>query len=92
LLTSARAEGCMHARSIAFAPDLDFRAAKGCFEMTESTAGMRWKLPAIEVTQGADVFYGTGASQADGRLVLDLTNRGSRQVHYLSAVPPASPQ
>jgi hypothetical protein len=93
LLVNARAEGCLHARAIAFAPDVDFRAAKGCFEMTMSGATPHWKFPGIEVTQGLDVLYGTGVSQPDGRIVLDLTNRASRQVHLASAIaPPASPQ
>jgi hypothetical protein len=91
LLNSARAEGCLHARSIAFGPDADFRAAKGCFEMSVAPAGLRWKFPGIEVLQGSDAFYGTGTTQADGRLVLDLTNR-SRQVRYTSAIVAASPQ
>jgi AsmA protein len=85
LLNSARAEGCLHARSIAFAPDAEFRAAKGCFEMSTTPAGLRWKFPGIEVLQGSDAFYGTGTTQPDGRLVLDLTNRG-RQVRYTSAI------
>jgi hypothetical protein len=54
-------------------------------------AGLRWKFPGIEVLQGSDAFYGTGTTQADGRLVLDLTNR-SRQVRYTSAIVAASPQ
>jgi hypothetical protein len=96
IVNSAHAEGCLHARSISFAPDAEFRAAKGCFEMSMSAsttgAGMRWKFPGIEVLQGGDSFYGTGATQADGRVVLDLTNRNSRQVRYTSAIPPATPQ
>jgi hypothetical protein len=91
LLNSARAEGCLHARSIAFAPDAEFRAAKGCFEMSVTPAGLRWKFPGIEVLQGSDAFYGTGTTQADGRLVLELTNR-IRQVRYTSAIAPVSPQ
>ena len=90
ILTSAHAEGCLHARSIAFAPDAEFRAAKGCFEMSVTPAGLRWKLPGIEVLQGSDAFYGTGTTQADGRLVLDLANR-SRQVRYTSAIASLSP-
>jgi hypothetical protein len=81
----AHAEGCLHGRSIAFSAEADFRAVKGCFEMTVSPAGLRWKLPGIEVVQGGDTFYGTGATQADGRLVLDLANR-NRQVRYSSAI------
>ncbi len=88
-LASAHAEGCLHARSISFAPDAEFRAAKGCFEMSATPAGMRWKLPGIEVQQGADSLYGTGTTQADGRLVLDLMNR-DRAVHYSSAPAPPS--
>ena len=91
LLSSAHAEGCLHARSIAFSPDAEFRAAKGCFEMSVTPAGLRWKFPGIEVLQGNDAFYGTGTTQADGRLVLDLTNR-TRQVRYTSAIASLSPQ
>lgn len=92
LLNNSRAEGCLHARSISFASDAEFRTAKGCFEMSMSTTGMRWKFPGIEVQQGPDSFYGTGSTQADGRLVLDLTNRNSRQVRYTSSIPATSPQ
>jgi hypothetical protein len=92
IIGSAHAEGCLHARSISFAPDAEFRTAKGCFEMSNSTAGMRWKFPGIEVLQGGDSYYGTGATLSDGRLVLDLTNRNSRQVRYTSAITPTSPQ
>jgi hypothetical protein len=91
LLNSARAEGCLHARSIAFSPDAEFRAAKGCFEMSATPSGLRWKFPGIEVLQGSDAYYGTGTTQSDGRLVLDLTNR-TRQVRYTSTIAPVSPQ
>jgi hypothetical protein len=90
IVGSARAEGCFRARSISFAPDAEFRTAKGCFEVSTSSAGMRWKFPGLEVLQGGDSLYGTGATQADGRLVLDLTNRNSRQVRYTSAIAPPS--
>ncbi len=85
LLAGVHAEGCLHGRSIEFAPDTEFRTVKGCFEMTASPAGFHWKLPGIEVLQGSDTYYGTGATQADGRWVLDLANR-NRQVHYSSAI------
>ncbi len=48
-----------------------------CFELQ----GWRWKLPTVEVTQGGESFIGTGASSADGRMVLDLA-KGARQVHF----------
>jgi len=81
ILAGAHAEGRVHGRSIAFSPDAEFRTAAACFEVSEQTGGERWKLSAVEVTQGADTYTGTGSTQTDGRLVLDLLSRG-RQVRY----------
>jgi hypothetical protein len=81
ILASAHAEGRVHGRSIAFSPDAEFRTAAACFEVSEQTGGERWKLSSVEVTQGADTYTGSGATQSDGRLVLDLLSRG-RQVRY----------
>jgi hypothetical protein len=89
ILASARAEGHVHGRSIAFSPDAEFRTAAACFEVTEQNGGERWKLSSVEVTQGSDTYTGAGATQSDGRLVLDLLSRG-RQVRYstlLAAAP-----
>jgi len=33
------------------------------------------------VTQGGETYFGTGVSQSDGKLVLDLM-KGSRQVRF----------
>jgi AsmA family len=77
LLETAHAEGWLHGRSVAFAPDAEFRTASACFEMQ----GGRWKLSSVEVALGADIYTGTGASQADGKLLLELA-RGNRQVRY----------
>ena len=81
VLASAHAEGHVHGRSILFSPDAEFRTATACFEVGEQAAGERWKLSSVEVTQGADTYTGSGATQADGRLVLDLLSRG-RAVRY----------
>ena len=37
------------------------------------------QLSNLEVTQSGESLAGTGASQADGRMVLDLINRGRPQ-------------
>jgi hypothetical protein len=81
ILTTAHGEGRVHGRSIVFSPDAEFRIASACFEVTEQAAGERWKLSSVEVTQGSDTYTGSGATQSDGRLVLDLLGRG-RQVRY----------
>jgi hypothetical protein len=46
-----------------------------------TAAGPHWKLSGLKVTQGNDNYSGQGATQADGRLLLDLSN-GGRQVTY----------
>ena len=81
LLASARAEGRLRGRAIAFTPDADFRSVAGCFEMLTGAAGPRWKLTGLEVLQGGDTYYGTGATQPDGRLTIELGNR-ARQFRY----------
>ena len=81
LLASTQAEGTLRGRAIAFSPDAEFRRVSGRFQVSMAAAGPRWKLSALEVTQGTDSLSGAGATQADGRLVLDLTG-GGRQVRY----------
>jgi len=79
LLETVRAEGRLKGRSIAFAPDADFRSVSGDFQAGPGLS--RWKLSNLEIAVGPDNLTGSGVSQADGRLVLDLTNRG-RPVRY----------
>ena len=76
LFESARAEGTLRGRSILFAPDTEFRTVAARFEMQGAGAASRWKLSNIEVNQSGESLAGTGASQADGRLVLELVSRG----------------
>jgi hypothetical protein len=81
ILTTAHGEGRVRGRSIAFSPDAEFRTASACFEVSEQASGERWKFSSVEVQQGTETYTGSGATQTDGRLVLDLLSRG-RQVRY----------
>jgi hypothetical protein len=81
LLESARAEGTLSGRSILFAPDAEFGSVKARFEMLGGGAASRWKLSNVEVNQDGELLAGTGASQEDGRLVLELVSRG-RPLRY----------
>lgn len=83
LLETARAEGHLRGRSIAFAPDADFRAVAGDFQVGPGAS--HWKLSNLEAAVGPENFTGSGVSQADGRIVLDLANR-AHQVHYAGAL------
>ncbi len=86
LLDSLHAEGHLRARSIAFSSDADFLAASACFELQ----GLRWKFGSVEVNQGGETYFGTGGSQPDGRLVLDVV-RGSRSVRFSGPLLAAAP-
>ena len=88
---TARAEGSLRGRSITFNPDADFRSVAGCFEMLTSAAGARWKLSELEVFEGGESYYGTGVTQSDGRLSLELLGHG-RQLHVTSGPPMVASQ
>ncbi len=81
LLASVKAEGTLRGRAVAFSPEAEFRRVSGRFAVSMTPTGPKWKLSALELTQGSDTFSGDGATQADGKLVLDLLS-GGRQFHY----------
>jgi hypothetical protein len=81
LLASVKAEGTLHGRAVAFSPEAEFRRVSGRFAVSMTPAGPKWKLSGLELTQGSDSYSGDGATQADGKLVLDLLS-GGRQFHY----------
>jgi hypothetical protein len=85
-IETAHAEGHLRARSIVFSSDTEFPLASACFELQ----GTHWKLGSVEVMQGGETYFGTGASQSDGRLVLDLV-KGSRQVRFSGPLFAAAP-
>lgn len=88
LLAAAHGEGSLKGRSIAFTPDAEFRSISGCFEIAPA---LRIKLSCLEISQGVDTLTGAGATQSDGRLVLDLANHG-RAVRYMTSAASAVSQ
>ncbi len=72
LLQSARADGTAKGRNIAFAPDADFRTLSAAFQMQPIGTAPRWKLSNVEVMQGNATVQGTGSTQEDGQLILNL--------------------
>jgi len=81
LLASVDAEGTLRGRAVAFSPEAEFRRVSGSFAVSITPAGPKWKLSGLELTQGSDSYFGDGATQADGKIVLDLLS-GGRQFHY----------
>jgi AsmA family len=78
LLESVHAEGTLRGRSVMFAPEAEFAAISAQFDMAGGTPS-RWKLTNVEASQSGESLAGTGSTQTDGRLVLELVNRGRPQ-------------
>jgi hypothetical protein len=88
ILETARAQGRLRGRSLSFAPDAEFRTVTACFEMTGSAGGPLWKFGSMEAVQGSDTYTGSGVSQPDGKLVLDLSHAG-RPARFVAGLAPA---
>jgi hypothetical protein len=87
-----RGEGKLRGRAISFAPDAEFRTVAATFEVQGAGAQARWKLTSVEVNQGGELFTGSGSTQSDGKLLLDLASRGRPlRVSALLFAPPAQP-
>jgi hypothetical protein len=84
-LASVRAEGTLRGRSIAFAPEADFRAISGDFEWQGFGPQSKWKFSNLEINQGGEVLTGSAATAGNGKLQLDLTGKG-RQIRYSAAL------
>jgi AsmA family len=82
LLSSLRAEGSLKGRDVSFVPDVAFRALSGRFEFRK----LAWKLSSLEINPGPDALTGSGATQPDGSILLDLATRG-KPVRYMGTVP-----
>ncbi|MEP6962565.1 MAG: hypothetical protein ABI995_10825, partial [Acidobacteriota bacterium] len=81
LFETARAEGTVKGRAVAFSPEADFRTVTAGFLLQAPGAAPRWRLTNVEVTQAGATLQGSGATQEDGRLLLELS-QGERQVRY----------
>ncbi len=91
LFDSVRAEGTLQGRAILFAPDTEFRSVAARFEMQGGGAASRWKLSNIEANQSGELLAGSGVSQTDGRLVLELVSRG-KPLRYTGTLLTAAQQ
>ncbi|MEO7142996.1 MAG: AsmA family protein [Bryobacteraceae bacterium] len=87
LMVNARGAGEFHARGVAFSPDADFHDFSGCFGFSLANGSPRVRLTSVEAEQGTDAYVGEGATQPDGRLVLDLAS-GAKQVELAGSLFP----
>jgi hypothetical protein len=95
LLANARMEGTFDARGATVAPDATFDEISGSYRYA-GTAIPRLTLEKVQARQERDTLTGQGFSQADGRIMLDLTS-GRKQIRYVAsgvalATPVAEPR
>lgn len=75
-LANARGTGTFTGDDLSLTAEYEFPSISGNFEMFPEG---RLKLTAIQASQGLDSYSGQGATQPDGRMLLELTT-GKRQV------------
>jgi hypothetical protein len=86
LLASARGQGTFSGDDVIFSPEASFDNIAGTFALAP---GLRLRLTGLQITQAGDPYTGQGATQPDGRLLLELagTKRQLRLVGSLAAPP-----
>lgn len=88
LLRNARCDGLFSGSAINLASDTEVDEMSGEFHVEPGTLISRLLLSKLQVTQGPNVLHGQGASQADGRIVLDLTTSTRKQVRLTGMLLP----
>ena len=73
-LLNLRSEGAFQARTVMVAPDTPLRSATGLYEFTVTPLGPRITLTGLQAAIGAERFSGQGATQADGKLQIELAS------------------
>ena len=91
LLQNARADGTFEGRDLNLGPDAEVREILGAFHLVSDAGLPRLQLQNVELTQGSDVLVGQGASQPDGRIILELTS-GRKQVRMTGMLLPMHPE
>jgi hypothetical protein len=81
VLNNAQGTGTFAAEDVTLAPDTDFKTINGSFELSPAE---RLKIAVAQAIQGPDSYSGQGATQSDGRILLELTS-GKRQVRVAVA-------
>ena len=93
VLQNLRASGDFGAFDIDATPDVTFSKLSGNYTLSLDSGWPRLRLTDVQAEEDEESWYGTGASDKDGNLTLELTD-GTRQrriVSTLDVTPPAQP-
>ena len=85
LLSNLRAEGSFHGTAIDLTPLDNYDSVDGCFEWIWDARNPRLRLTQLSMMTGGETFLGSGETQSDGQLLLQLSD-GTRQIQASGAL------
>lgn len=85
LLSNLRAEGSFHGTAIDLTPLDNYDTVDGCFEWIWDARNPRLRLTQLSMMTGGETFLGSGETQSDGQLLLQLSD-GTRQIQASGAL------
>ncbi len=88
LALNAKSDGTFDGNGLTLAADTEVDEISGDYHLE---AGAHLIVSKVQVTQGPEVLHGQGASQADGRLVLELTTTARKPVRMTGMLLPLHP-
>ena len=83
-LLAAKGEGTFAAHDVTLGPDVSFDEIGGAFRLAASDNEPRLQLDRVQARTEHNILTGQGASQPDGRIVLDLVSAGRKPVRYVA--------
>ena len=86
LLRNLRLEGTFQGRSIALAPETEFKSFSGTCLLAIVDGLPRFRLTNLEALTGEEAYKGKGATGDDGRIYFDLTD-GHKQMRVATLAP-----
>ncbi|MGH9720657.1 MAG: AsmA family protein [Bryobacteraceae bacterium] len=79
LIARLRSEGSFSGRDVELGALAGVKTVSGCYRFEASPRAPNLRFTELQIAVGDELFLGRGASQSDGRLLLQLAN-GSRQM------------
>lgn len=87
LVENLKSSGTLAALALPLAEDLECPFAKGRYELSFRRGEPRLKLSALEVGLGEEIFQGQGATGADGKVGVDLSD-GKKSLRLTGTLSP----
>ena len=91
LLPGVSSDGTFEGRQIMLGPETLVREIAGSYHVAPVAGIPRLLLSNLQVLEGSDTLTGQGSSQADGRIILELSS-GRRQVRLTGMLLPIHPE